>query len=735
MSAAVTCTSCNRPLHVPETVLGCTVRCPLCLDEFIAQPDPAAAAAAEAAAKETEAAARRAARAAPPPPVTAAAAVRAAEAPPLPPVEEEEEILTALPVAKPAPGGRPPPAPGSAAPGKPQRPGAERPPFVFPVIVSRDPDRILRGRMDAELTAEGLYLRRPRQAPAFTPVGAPARYLGGSRLVVTVEGREVEASIIKPWISVNHLAKDAADFLNGRAALPDPRAYNLPWYLFTLPALAVLLPVVGIWRELLVEGVPGGFLWIFLGAVTAGVTFAVTKMAFLRPRGRLIGAGGLMGLALGGLLLAFILSFILPSPYAIDPTAWKTNQPPSNAYAVSMPGTGYSLPHSTSGNYGMDTLVVDLTPQQCTFKVYTLTPQNGMGGPEENLSSALSNAESTLRNDLTGYNPNNYNYSSYGYNKSLNPRSDKLRKTVSAPGFTNCQEAVYTLQARNERDKAVVARFYVGGGKVYILAAIGPKFTETSDDVKKFFDSFKLAGRALPTYTDFNPPPIAYWSFDQLDPNNWIGDVVSTQDNANHNFGSGWLHSVAKVPDGVKGGAARFNAQNASWFDYGNSADFNFGAGGDFTFAAWVRTSSLSGAVLSQRNGGNERPEINVTIENGCLFGAVRGDNPRGDVPAPVQVRTDKKVNDGRWHHFALVRRSGANIELYIDGEQPQVVSNNPNASGPITTDLRALGSERWLVNKGALGSTNFTGDLDEFYIFKRALNADEIKKLAGASR
>ena len=43
MSAAVTCTSCNRPLHVPEAVLGCTVRCPLCQDEFVAQPDPAAA--------------------------------------------------------------------------------------------------------------------------------------------------------------------------------------------------------------------------------------------------------------------------------------------------------------------------------------------------------------------------------------------------------------------------------------------------------------------------------------------------------------------------------------------------------------------------------------------------------------------------------------------------------------------------------------------------------------------
>src|SRR5205814_2644267 len=57
MPAAITCTSCNRPLRVPESVLGRTVQCPLCLDEFTAQ----AATAAEAAAQAADAPARRAA--------------------------------------------------------------------------------------------------------------------------------------------------------------------------------------------------------------------------------------------------------------------------------------------------------------------------------------------------------------------------------------------------------------------------------------------------------------------------------------------------------------------------------------------------------------------------------------------------------------------------------------------------------------------------------------------------
>ena len=55
--AAITCVSCNRPLRVPEAVLGGLVQCPLCLDEFIAQTDPVA----EAAVRAVEAPRKRAA--------------------------------------------------------------------------------------------------------------------------------------------------------------------------------------------------------------------------------------------------------------------------------------------------------------------------------------------------------------------------------------------------------------------------------------------------------------------------------------------------------------------------------------------------------------------------------------------------------------------------------------------------------------------------------------------------
>src|SRR5262249_31819818 len=40
MSVAILCAGCHRSLRVPETVLGQTVQCPLCIEAFVAERDP-----------------------------------------------------------------------------------------------------------------------------------------------------------------------------------------------------------------------------------------------------------------------------------------------------------------------------------------------------------------------------------------------------------------------------------------------------------------------------------------------------------------------------------------------------------------------------------------------------------------------------------------------------------------------------------------------------------------------
>ena len=225
MPAAITCSSCNRPLRVPESVLGQMVQCPLCMDEFVAQADPAA----EAAARAAEPPVRRSA---PKPQLVTAQIQSESGPPPLPEVEEEAVLVE--PAAEVAPTTKAP------------RKTAEQRAFVFPVFVSRDPDRVLRGRMDGELTPQGLYLRKTRQPPAFAAVGGRARYLGGNRLAVTLEGREIELTVVKPGTSTHHLARDTAAFLNGKGDIPEGRSYKLPWYLYAMPAVFIALPALAL---------------------------------------------------------------------------------------------------------------------------------------------------------------------------------------------------------------------------------------------------------------------------------------------------------------------------------------------------------------------------------------------------------------------------------------------------------------------------------------------------------
>jgi hypothetical protein len=143
-----------------------------------------------------------------------------------------------------------------------------------------------------------------------------------------------------------------------------------------------------------------------------------------------------------------------------------------------------------------------------------------------------------------------------------------------------------------------------------------------------------------------------------------------------------------------------------------------------------MQTRGGGGPIVSQRNERDGGPVIEVALNNlGNLTALVREDGGEWGQAASVQ---GGKVNDGRWHHFALIRSNGNRIELFLDGiSQGQGVG--ANAGGPITTNLRALGSDRfWVLTHRAFGPMYLNGVVDEFCIFQRALDMAEIQALAG---
>jgi hypothetical protein len=220
------------------------------------------------------------------------------------------------------------------------------------------------------------------------------------------------------------------------------------------------------------------------------------------------------------------------------------------------------------------------------------------------------------------------------------------------------------------------------------------------------------------------PPPtakfpglLAYWSFDE-------GTGTRAADSSGNA-----LHATlveAGWTDGIRGKALHLRGPG-SYLDYGSSPRLSFAAAAPFTIAFWTKTARAQGTLLSQRHGSDGSPVLDVLFQQGRVQAQFRPDG--NELAFPVAVG-GAAVNDGVWHHLALTR-AGDRIELFLDGIS-QEQRRNDLARGALTTDLRALGSERYWIRHFPNGDPHFEGAMDEFCIFGRALEAKEITALAG---
>lgn len=214
------------------------------------------------------------------------------------------------------------------------------------------------------------------------------------------------------------------------------------------------------------------------------------------------------------------------------------------------------------------------------------------------------------------------------------------------------------------------------------------------------------------------PGLLAYWSFDEGDGEKGVdasGRIIKAK-----------LNNLSRV-EGMRGRALSFKGAG-SYFDYGDAPDLSFKAKAPFTIAFWVQTRLSRGTLLSHRNSRNGSPVIDILLSDGRTAAQVRCDG--NEFAVPVQI-DGKSVNDGNWHHVALTR-DGDFIELFLDSVS-QGRKSGAAAGGALTTNLRALGSERyWINHRPGPGDPHFQGSMDEFCIFGQALKAEEITSLAG---
>jgi hypothetical protein len=654
MTVAITCAGCRRTLRVPQDLVGQTVRCPLCIETFVAAADPVQ-----------------------PPPVAekpgerrrlvAELAEPGRDEPAIALVDDESPSAEALPV-------------GPARPSKPFKP------VSFGVLFRRDPDRLFHGRAEAEISAEGLRVRLRSRRDLWVAIrGAhPARYLGGNRIAVFLDGRVVTLAVVKHRTDLDRLAHDVVAVLDGTRAELNGRGYGLPWRLALLPWLAVAVPVLAIWLRVL-GGVHGGgrFLWFVVAALTFLVAFKLMRREALSNRRRAFVAATVLGCSF--LLLAGAYGYRLANPTTVPLHAWRTYTPRGLRVSFLMPGEPAILQQQAVAGLPATTYTVNTYAYTLgkTFLLAVATVDRRQF-PATSDSDILNARKQALQNELGVY---------------THERPDTIHSSSRNAGI---QFVLTPYRSTSNGRETHVWRMFVVGDKVYMLCAKGDEVDADDPDVVKFLESFQV-GPALGA-----PSPkeldglVAHWSFDnRLDPQ---------------------THPNVDQIDGVRGRAAAFNGWS-SHVSFDSLRDLNFGDKQPFSCVGWlsVRPESPPGHVLAMH--GQPGVSLEVYVQNGALTAQLNTRPDAGWVPPLI----GPAVNNGEWHHFALTRDAEGTVILYTDGTEVSSLPATLSTSGPLTTSWRSFGCKRVKTSV----ESRLTGALDEVAFLKRCLSPQEVARLA----
>lgn len=184
---------------------------------------------------------------------------------------------------------------------------------------------------------------------------------------------------------------------------------------------------------------------------------------------------------------------------------------------------------------------------------------------------------------------------------------------------------------------------------------------------------------------------LACWDFSTQTPANTLPGGERVEDSCG-DHDAHVLESL-DVTDGVRpgDGALAFSAGNADallfepGYDFGDGgaaagAEFDFQTGDGITLEALVRVPpsfSGAGSIVSKDVGAGQASWW-FRINNGVMQGFV------GDGNIQQGVTGESVINDGQWHHVALVRQAGDSLNLYVDYQLDATVALP--TQGDITT-------------------------------------------------
>lgn len=164
---------------------------------------------------------------------------------------------------------------------------------------------------------------------------------------------------------------------------------------------------------------------------------------------------------------------------------------------------------------------------------------------------------------------------------------------------------------------------------------------------------------------------------------------------------------------GVIGQAATLDGSVNGYFTRQNDQSFRLGTA-NFAILQWFKLAATASETVIW--------ELQGTSHSSGLYLAVTTSNYSYNVSGAsggTTISTTITPDDDKWH-FSVAQRSGANIVLYLDGEQVGSVSDG---AGAMTVDTLFVGAKDG-------GLSRLTGSIDQWQKIPRALSASEIRWL-----
>jgi len=236
-----------------------------------------------------------------------------------------------------------------------------------------------------------------------------------------------------------------------------------------------------------------------------------------------------------------------------------------------------------------------------------------------------------------------------------------------------------------------------------------PMVTYLSSTVATVRLTVQDAGAGLLTSTGLPAGLVGQWHFDES------SGTVALDASTSANTGS-----LANLPNritGRSGWAPGLNGTNQN-ITVADNPSLKLGAN-DLTLEVWFKTTT-DGVLLEKAWNSSPYQMYGLRVIGGKVWGAATdcGTGACGWTTTRKAVTGSRSVNDGAWHHMALVR-SGANLKLYVDG---LLDGSNTDAS-PWNTDSSAILS----IGRESYSSIYFAGAIDDVRVYNIARTPSQV--------